>query len=454
MLLPLSRSTYKRGDLPESPLRNGYFETAPLNQESQSSLRRRAGHVAHGTAGAGPTRGVYRQDGAIGGLAIVVSGTAVYSVTTGGTATLITGTISGTDRVSMAGSAAKVLISNGVALYETDGATMSQVTLPDTFAPGDVKFINGRFLVTKLNTHRYYWSGVSNTTFDALDYASAEMAPDALIGLGIATDEVWFLGVSSVEVGQPTADPDAPFVRVQGRAYDMGCANRHTIATAANGVAWVGADNKVYHAAGELNVISHSGIEESLRKGVAADLRAWSYKADGHEFYVLTITNYTFAYDFATKLWTEFTSYGKANYRGHLGYPLGSGQYVAADAYDGSLWRIDPTVRMDGTDPISFEFGAWVEAKAPVRCNNVILDCTVGSSALGSDPMIAMRCADDRGYVYGDWMLEPLGRQGEFGEPVVWRRLGQIRRPGRAFEFRITDDVDVTVRKAQMNEPV
>src|ERR1044072_5738744 len=149
MKLPLSRSAYKRGDERERQLRNGFFEVDPRNQEDQVSLYRRGGLEAFANVGSGPIRGIWRQDGSVRGLIIVVSGPGVYSVATAGVVTTISGTIAGTGPVRMAGSRTTVLISNDQALYTTDGATLTEETLPDDFTPGDVAYIASRFLVTE-----------------------------------------------------------------------------------------------------------------------------------------------------------------------------------------------------------------------------------------------------------------------------------------------------------------
>lgn len=453
-LIPLARSTYRKGELPELSLVNGYFEDNPTNQEDQVTILRRFGLAAFAMCAGAGVRGIFYQDGSVGSVAIIVSGTSLYKVTTGGTVTSISGSVAGTTLVRIAGSAAKVLISNGLTLQETDGSTLSTVSLPDSFAPGDVAYINGRFIVVKSLTHRYYFSGPGDTTFDPLDYASAEMVSDPLEAVGVATDEVWFAGSASLEICQPTADPDAPFVRVQGRTYEMGCASRHTMAKFANGVAWVGIDSKVYVSVGGPVEISNSSIVEKIRKSAAADLAAWRLIADGHEFYVLSTTTGTYAFDATTRLWTKFESYGSNLFRGRLGAPIGSGRYLAADKDSGQLWLVDPDIRSDAGTALSFSVSGMVTVKTPTPCNKVRLDITTGTAAApGDDPQVAMRYSDDDGANWSSWVLAPLGRQGQRSLIVEWRRLGTMGLNGsqrRIFEFRLTDDVSAAIRRAEI----
>lgn len=454
MLIPLSRAAFRRGDLPDIALVNAFFETTPTNQEDQVSILGRFGLAAFAVTGGAGVRGVFYQDGSVGSVAIVVSGTSLFKVTTAGVVSSIAGSVVGADLVRMAGSAAKVLMSNGLTLQETDGSTLSAVTLPDSFAPGDVNYIAGRFLIGKAGTHRYYWTGVGDTTVDPLDYASAEMLSDPLEAIGVATDEVWFFGTASVEIAQPVADPDAPFVRVQGRAYEMGCLSKHTVVKFANGVAWVGSDKRVYSTIG-VQEISHSGVVEAIRKSAVADLRAWRAAVDGHEFLILTTTETTWAYDASTKLWTVFESYGRSKFRGHLGAPIGQGRYVAADSESGALWLVDPALAVDAGAPLSRTVSGMVTVKQATRCNRVKLDITVGTAPTPTAyPVVLMRYSDDDGGIWSDWMESSLGRQGARSVSVEWRKLGVMGLRGsqrRIFEFRITDPLGVTIRRAEMD---
>lgn len=455
MLIPLARAAYKRGDLPEVPLVNAFFESTPTNQEDQVSILGRFGLAAFAMCAGAGVRGIFYQDGSVGSVAIIVSGTSLYKVTTAGAVTSISGTVLGADLVRMAGSAAKVLISNGLTLQETDGATLSAVSLPDSFAPGDVGYINGRFLVVKAGGHRYYWSGPGDTVFDPLDYASAEMVSDPLEALGVATDEVWFFGTASVEVSQPTADPDAPFVRVQGRAYEMGCARRHTVAKFSNGIVWVGADKRVYTTLGGPLEISHSGVVEAIGRSAPADLRAWRAVVDGHEWYILTLTGATWAYDASTRLWTRFESYGRSIFRAHLGAPIGQGRYIAGDSESGQIWLVDPALTVDGTEPLPRTVSGMVTVKKPTRCNRVRLDISVGTAGSPTAyPLIVMRYSDDDGATWSTWLESSLGRQGDRNRTVEWRKLGTMGLNGsrrRIFEWRLTDALGVTLRRAELD---
>jgi hypothetical protein len=54
------------------------------------------------------------------------------------------------------------------------------------------------------------------------------------------------------------------------------------------------------------------------------------------------------------------------------------------------------------------------------------------------------------GETFDEYGAQPLGRQGERNERVMWTRCGMLRRPGRIHRWRTTEPV--VIRKAKYNE--
>jgi hypothetical protein len=231
--------------------------------------------------------------------------------------------------------------------------------------------------------------------------------------------------------------------------FNVGCADRATVARLDNTLFWIGNDRIAYRLGNAPARISDHGIDQRL--AAATDLRAWSYVQDGHGFYVLCTGAETLIYDVTTQQWTEFKSYGREEFRCHLGVQFDA-TAIGADAVTGQLWTLDRSASQDDGGPMVREFtGAFDVSDALVRCERVLLDCTVGSAALDDDPVASLRVSDDW-KTWSDWRAAALGRQGEFAQPVAWTRLGIVRRPGRLFHWRTDANCKVTVRKARMNE--
>jgi hypothetical protein len=217
--IPLGRGAFRRIGAPETRLINLFYEMNPANQEDQVSLLQRPGLVEFAQCGPGPVRGVFRQEGTLGGLIFVVSGTNLYTVTTAGATTQIgaDGAIPGPGRVSMAGDATRVLIANDTGLYSATASAVSAVSFPDEAGVASVAYIAGYFLAARAESQKVYFSAVGGVSFDALDFFSAEFAPDELRCIAPLADFVHFIGRDSTEIWVPTGNPDLPFQRLKGR---------------------------------------------------------------------------------------------------------------------------------------------------------------------------------------------------------------------------------------------
>jgi hypothetical protein len=450
-VIPLGKGAFERIGAPEMRLVNMLYEQNPTNQEDQTSLLQRPGLVQFATCGSGPVRGIFRQEGTLGGLVFVVSGTNLYKVTADAAVTQIgaNGAVPGTGRVSMAGSASSVLIASDAGLYKTDASTVSAVSLPTGGGAVSVAYIAGIYLAVPTGSQRIYFTQVGGTSFEALNYFSAEFAPDDLRSVNVLADFVHFIGKDTTEIWVPTGNLDLPFQRLKGRLFNVGTADKSTVVRLDNTLFWVGNDRSAYRLAGQPQRISDHGIDQRLRS--ATDLRAWACVLEGHGLWIICTGAETLVFDVTTQQWTEFASYGQAEFRCHLGVQLDS-TVIGADRSDGRLWTFARLVSQDGDGPLVREWtGAIDQAGALARCDNVVLDCTTGSAALDADPMVELRVSDDLAKTWSDWLPASLGRSGQYGQRVAWTRLGLLR-DRRAFHFRTSANCNVAVRKGRLNE--
>jgi hypothetical protein len=453
--IPLGLSAYKRADLPPVTLKNFFYEKTPANLEDQIVLMPRPRLKPFASVGDGPIRGLYRKAGVVLGRLLVVSGDSLYRYENG--EEHLIGEVDGDDRLSAEGNASTVVLTCGRTAYTTDSAELTAIPMPDSQHVVAVDTLNAYFLFAMANSGRFYWSAVGGTTVDALDYATAESQPDALTTLKVIGDELWLIGRSSTEVWQPTGDLDLPFQRIGGRTFSVGAVSRDTVQKLTVGgtvqLCFVGSDGKVYRTAPNPARISDHGMEERLSKADLQSLYAFTYSWNGHDFYVLHIPGQgSFAYDAATGFWDEITSYGRPLFRGSVSSLSSTEQPLIGDDVSAQIYELTESVRDDGGEPVVFECSGVLEnIGAPVRCNNVILDVSAGLTPdPDNDPMIQMAYSADRGETFGPTLEMPLGRQGMRLTPVMWKRLGLIKRPGRIFRWRTTEPV--TIRKAKFNE--
>lgn len=457
--LPLGLGVYDRLDNVPLLLKNLCFEQDPSNLEDQASLFSRPGLSELLSTGTGAFRGLLRQDGALGGLIFLVIGTTLYKSTQDGQTVTSVGTIGGTGRCILAGNGSYILIATGTTLYSTDGSTVSTVSFPDSADVVSVAVLNNYFLAVRGASQRVYFSAVAGITFGALDYFSAETQPDNLVNIAVHGDELWMLGQSSVEVYVPSGDADAPFLRVNGRMFPMGCAARDGVAKLDDGIAWVGQDRRVYHDGGQPVPISNETVEQALTANPTADLTAWGYTVEGHVTVVLNIgTQITFA--FCNGKWTQFDGPGYDYLPAWSSGRLTNGRAIVGSLVANTVWELDPTSTADGDRTMICEFSGVQEVFGnPLRCDSIVLDCSVGigTPAYPTDtPTIQMAVSNDRGKTWFTWWSAYLGREGAFDQQVNWagalRTGGLMRRPGRVFKWRTAPPARFTVRRAKINE--
>jgi hypothetical protein len=463
---------YRRTALTPIILRNAYYEPSPANLEDQVSIRTRPRLREFAQAGIGPIMGLYRKGGVLAdvglsGSIIAKSGHDIYRVTqTGlpgvGTATFI-GTIVGDFRMSAEGSAAVICLTAGSTPYTTDGTSLAVLSFPDGLSVYGIDTLNSYFLFSS-DLGKFYWSAVGGTTVDPLDFATAESQPDILLTLKVIGDELWLFGRLSVEVWQPTGDPDLPFQRIGGRIFGIGVTARETVmkmnVAGLDTVCWLGTDRRVYQTKPNPVRISDEGLEEILQKlviGTAPGTSAYATTDswNGHDFYVLHIPGHgSFAYDLLTQDWHERTSYNHLLFRASASATGPNAQPLIGDDTSNQIWEMTEDQTTDGADPVITDFSGLLEVTgSSERLNNVSLDIATGQTTdLDADPMMQMSYSDDLGETWTAADDQSLGRMGQRNTMVSWSRLGSMKRPGRSFLFRTLEPI--TVRKSKYNTPL
>lgn len=448
----LGRSDYRRSGVAQLTQKNVYFEKTPTNLEDQVAIRPRARIEEFATVGDGPIMGMYRKGNVLAnaghsGNIICRSADDIYRVNqTTGEETLIDD-IEGTLRMSAEGNEDVVVMAFGTKVYETDGDTITQITFPDSKNVYAIDYLNGYFLACS-ELGRFYWSAIGGTTFDALDYATAESQPDVLLTLKVIQDEVWLFGRQSIEPWQPTGDLDLPFQRIGGRIFGIGVTGRETVQKLSqqgiDKVAWVGTDRRVYLTDPNPTRISDFAIEERLsRVSDPAVLHATIATDEGHDFYIVHLTDGlgSWAYHLQSGEWVEWTSYGLANFRGGCATLAPNNRSLLGDDTTNKIWTLTQDVRDDGGDPFVQGFSGMLQLTGgPQRINSLLVIATTGLQPdPNDDPMLTLKWTDDQGLTWSDPVQEPLGRQGEYVSRVLYTQLGMLERPGRTFYFETTE---------------
>lgn len=450
---------------------NWYVETSPTKAKSTLALYGTPGLKPFATCGAGPIRGF----GRVKNVLYVVSGTTLYRVASDGTATSLA-TIPGSGFVVTATNAVgQLAIATGGAsvdyidgyflwvgdksaggagyIWDTDTSTLTSLN-------ADADFLLEGGAVFQI-------SGINDgTSYDALDFASAESSPDNLKCVFVDHGEAWMMGEETIEPWFDSGEADFPFSRVNQTVISKGLIGRYAKASLDNTIFWAGVDSEagggavVYRAEGYTpQRISTHAIERLLSDVEDFDqVMAISYVQDGHAFFGLILPNAPAVfYDVATGLWHERESYGLGRWLGN-NHVSSYGKHLIGSSRDGQVFELDQTTFVDDTDLpvvsklVSVPFG---EDAAYHTMSLFQLDIEGGvglNDGQGSDPQIMMRYSDDRGRTWSTELWRSLGKIGNYGLRAMWRRLGQFR--SRVFELSVSDPVRRIVIQADRKSVV
>lgn len=465
--LQLSFAAYKRSGFPEAVTVNCYPEPSPSKPSEPFALIARPGLEAFQTVGTAPIRAIFQKQGLFANAALVVDASGVSTLDATGAVTALTGaTIASTGLVDVdagldADGNSIARIANGSALYKVTGGVITQEDFPTVGGAGatSVAFYKGYWVASEAATDAFYYQVPATTTWVALQFASAEYAPDKLVAVRVFGELVALLGEATTEIWRASGEVAAPLAPYAGLNFDFGCRSRDAAVNCQGSLIWVDHNCAVrLCAGGAAKIISDNGLSEQIRKVASADLRATFFVKDGHPVYVLTLgTEATWVYDLAAQKWTRANSLGYDYWRAHLCCNIGDA-VLAADALSHQVWRMDPDRMTDGTDTFTVEFCAFLEAlEAPVPIANVELHCQTGGAPLsgqGSAPLVSLQISYDGGKTYGPEKTRSLGATGDYAKRVRWSAQGTAQPPvGAVLKFAISDPVVRRISGVFVNTP-
>lgn len=459
MRIPLAKHFYQLRSLPLSAQQciNLYYEPAGPETKTQGALYSTPGLKPFASVGNGPIFGMHTLDG----LLYVVSGDNVFTVnSSGGTTDLGTlGTVADVVIMSDNGTNVIIVLETGAA-YLATSSTLVQITDVDFPSVSSVTVLDTYALYTKTDTTQYIFSALNDaSSYDALDFKSAESSPDLLVRIFAFNDELWLFGERTTEVHYNSGVGDIPFVVRQNATIQRGCAAKRSVAQEDNTIFWLGEDRTAYRANGySPQRISTHAIEQQLQSYTTVDdAEAFIYTQDGHKYYCLTFPTekQTWVYDIATQLWHQRRSFDKGRWRA-TSHAFIYDKNLVGDFELGEIYELDletftdngTTIERLNTLPVNYDN----DNRVIFASLKVDFDSGPGLvSGQGENPQVMMDFSDDGGRTFSKERFRNLGKIGEFLTRTVWRRLGQARQ--RVFRLKITDPVRVIITGAFVNEP-
>jgi len=465
MKIPFATTSYQARSLPLSAqqLVNLYTEAAPGDARSPVALFGTPGLVSFGTVGSGPIRLLHT----MADVLYCVSRDQLYRVSSTGTGTLI-GTLAGaplTDYPLQAADNGRqlVIVNTGTgraSVYNAETSTLSAINDVDFPRASSVSYVDGYHVFTRPNTGQWFISALEEaSSYDALDFATAETYPDNLVRVFVDHREVWLFGTKSTEIWTNTGAADFPFQRISGTVLERGCAAAGSVAKLDNSLFWLADDGIVYRASGYTpQRVSTHAIEFAL-DGYEnlADAQAFTYSQEGHGFYVLSFPtdNHTWVYDVSTGMWHERESQdsqGRSLGRWRVGSYAGAyNLHIVGDYASNRLYQLDlDTATENGTALRRVAVSPVLHAEGDrMFMARLELHCETGvglTSGQGSDPQLMLEWSDDGGRSWSNEHWSGLGRLGKYLRRCRWHRLGYFRE--RYLRVTCTDPIKLAILSA------
>lgn len=462
------------------PLGNGFYESAGLPVSAQECVNfyvnipqapALSAETLFGTPGtvelatSGTAQQVNRGAHVMAGIPFFVNGDALYrlSESSGVFSMDPLGTIEAEGRVSLAdnGTQLMILVPGGKGyIFTADPDTLTEITDPDFRANGEPQhtvFIDGYFAITT-DTKKFIVSSLNDgTSYNALDFGTAEADPDDIVAPVVFNNQLFIMGSETTEAFQNIGGADFPFQR-SGLFLTKGLFAPFSVVVASDTFFFIGGGTNESPAiwafvGNNVQKVSTTAIDSILQGFTEDEIKesfAWSYAQKGAYFVGFSLPTTTLVLDTITQKWHERKSRatdaaGNTNlvkYRANS-FVSAYGRVLVGDSRDGRVGSVEPEVfteygqlifRRVASQPFMNNmqafFLAWIE---------LTVESGVGTTDT-PNPQIGMSISLDGGKTFRDQKLRGLGRKGEFNRRAIWRRLGRVPRFA-VFRFTLTDPV-------------
>ncbi|MDI9691434.1 packaged DNA stabilization protein [Acinetobacter baumannii] len=323
----------------------------------------------------------------------------------------------------------------------------------------DVAYLDSRFIVLNPDSDQIQWSGLLNTEFSALSYATAEASSDKLVRIFVQNGQLWLVGERTTEIWHSTGNADQPYLRVSGAYINCGCIAKNSLAQFGKSLIWLSqtdvGDGQVVLTEGyQVKRISNHAMEQEFSSYERLDdAVGYSYQQEGHSFYVLSFptANKTWCFDGSTGMWHERSYYNlDSQHERHRSqvHCFYKGKHYVGDHTNGIIYELSLDAETDNGRMI------MRERTTPVinpKGQHLIFDALEifiqAGQHVNREPTVMLDWSDDQGQTWSFDQQETLGKVGEWKKRVIFRRLGQAL--NRVFRLRVTDSSRLIITGAQ-----
>ena len=435
---------------------SGVIATAGINYVIGDVLS--ASNANLGGSGSGFSVPVAAVSGPIATLGAVVGGSN-YQV---GTPTLVGSGILGTDIVCMSDNGFQLCIVSGQArmgwIYDANPQHSTygfqQITDPAFYPANTVSFFDGYFIFDRIGTNEFFLSNLyDGTTYNALDFASAESQPDFVTGTVQNLQLLFIICQEHLELWYDAGAFPFPFQRYTGAGISYGCISPKTIIKQDGAIFFLGTDKVFYRLQSTVPIrVSTHAMEHIIAQDPdITQAYCFTFTLEGHKFVGMTLplSKRTMIFDISTNRWHERESWDQNNaslgiWRASTVFRAFNGTYIG-DAFNSNVNLLDWTVYTElGNTIRGLAYSIpYNQDRKRLFFSRFELDIQAGVGTAvgpGSNPQIMLGWSIDGGQTFKPLQFwRSMGKIGEYLTRLRWLRMGN----GRQFVFVIqcTDPV-------------
>lgn len=410
-----------------------------------------------------------------------VCGDSAYAITASGGAVKVGTLSSSTGIVDITDNQTT---NDGLVAYIADGSdryywvasTNTFAKLPATDGPwqgaDSVDTVDNYIIYNQPGTQNWAATDLGSQFSTQAYFGTKDGSPDNLVSLIVDRRQVFLLGERTSEawtdVGNViTGIISFPFQRIPGTSTQYGCAAKHSVVRFSENFMFVSRSTLGQNVIGTMSGysfvrLSTHAVEQTLVGVDVSDAFAYSYKIEGHEFYVITFpqADLTWVYDLTTRAWHKWLSWdnvkGYYRHRSNCGCWWNNNYYVG-DFENGKIYTLQNDVYTDNGLPIRRL------RRAPHLTTDlqrqyfdefqIQFQPGVGlQTGQGQDPQAMLRWSNDGGSTWSSEHWVSIGKIGKYTNRAIWRRLGWSR--DRIFEVAISDPVKTVIVSANLKASV
>ena len=390
----------------------------------------------------------------------VVVGTGFYEMQTVGTSVLLgtLNTYNGLVRIS--NNETQVAIVDGIWLYIFNLSTniFTVVSSAGWRGSDNVDEMDGYFIFAEPNTAQWYISAIDDgISFDALDFTSADAAPDLIVGHVVSHHQLWVGGEKSTEIWVDSGAADFPFTRYNAYPIDIGWVGKNAFCKAADTIFFVGKTERgtgiVYQVQGNQPLpVSNTAVEESLLTSTdLSGTRMFTWQPKGHEFVCVTAPGVetTWVYDARHKHWHERAEWDDGWEPLEWTFVQSVGTQHYGGDLDGNIFRLDHDIyQLSGRTLVRER--TWPHlvkpSLEPVSYHSLELSMRTGITGSG---VVTLEISNDGGNNFLPMLQRTLGAVGRWMQRVRWLGLGTAM--NRVFRIRCSDNAPFSIYSAHVD---